>query len=63
VLEGKERHEAFTYPDDEWSYYVAAEKFGWTINEIDEQPAYLFDWLVAISIAVDEVKAKKIDSK
>lgn len=45
-------------------YYVAADKFGWTPVETDEQPAYLVDWLLSISVIVDEVKAKRSnDSK
>jgi hypothetical protein len=62
LLEGGERHEAFTYPDEEWFYYTAAEKFGWTPDQVDEQPAYLIDWLISIATLVDEVKAKQIDS-
>jgi len=59
VLEGQERHESFEYPDQEYFYYLAAEKFGWTPTQVDNQPAYLMDWLISIAQAVDEVKAKK----
>ena len=37
---------------------MAAEKFGWTPQEFDEQPAHLVDWILAISNAVEEVRAK-----
>lgn len=63
-MDGGERHESFSYPDEEWAYYLAADKFGWTPSQTDEQPAYLVDWLLAISVIVDEVKAKRSnDSK
>lgn len=62
MIEGKERHEAFSYPDEEWMYYLAAEKFGWTPQQFDEQPAYLVDWMLSIARMVEEVKAKKLDS-
>lgn len=56
MLEGGERHEAFDYPDDEWLYYHCADRFGWTPAEVDEQPAYLLDYILAISKIVKEVE-------
>lgn len=61
-MEGGERHEAFTYPDEQWVYYMMAEKFGWTPNQVDELPAATADWLMAISTVVEEVKTKKADN-
>lgn len=58
MLEGRERHESFSYPDAEYLYYVTADKFGWTILETDDQPAGMVDWLVSIAAVVDEVRAK-----
>lgn len=52
-----------SYPDEQYLYFIAAEKFGWTPTEVDEQPAGLFDWLIAISTAVEKVKADKVDKK
>jgi len=43
--------------------FIAAEKFGWTPEQVDEQPAYLIDWILSIGVIVDEVKANKSDSK
>ena len=63
MLEGRERHEAFSYPDTEYFYYIAATKFGWTIQETDEQPAHLVDWLMSIAAVSDEVRAKKNDTQ
>jgi hypothetical protein len=57
VLAGRERHEAFSYPDEQFLYYLAAEKFGWTPNQVDEQPAHLIDWILAIANAHEEVRA------
>lgn len=56
MLEGGERHSDFIYPDDEWIYYLCADRFGWTPNEVDEQPAYLLDWLLALDATVKEVE-------
>lgn len=36
------------YPDAEFAYYTFAKEFGWTPTEVDEQPAYLLDWLLLI---------------
>ena len=63
MLAGRERHEAFSYPDEQFLYYLAAEKFGWTPNEVDEQPAYLLDWILAISNAHEEVKAENVNKQ
>lgn len=38
---------------------MAAEKFGWTPTEVDEQPAYLLDWIMAIAQAHEEVRAEQ----
>jgi len=62
LLEGGERHEAFTYPDDEWFYYICAKDFGWTPLEVDEQPAALLDWIIAISALVKKVESDNIKS-
>lgn len=57
-MSGGQRHEAMTYPDEEYEYYLFARKFGWTPTQVDEQPAVLMDYLRAISIAADEVEAE-----
>ena len=36
---------------------MLADRFGWTPLQVDEQPAVLLDWLLAIGEVVDEVKA------
>lgn len=36
------------YPDEQFYYYTFAKEFGWTPTQIDEQPVYLLDWLMAI---------------
>jgi hypothetical protein len=62
-LQGNERHEDLDYPDREWRYFVLAEKFGWTPQQVDEQPAALLDWLIAIAGVKSEVEAEKINVK
>lgn len=62
-MSGRERPEGVSYPDQEYLYYFVAEKFGWTPTEFDEQPAYLADWLIAISNVVEEVKAENVDKQ
>jgi len=62
LLEGGERHEAFTYPDEEWLYFICAKDFGWTPQQVDEQPAALLDWIIAISSLVKQVESDNIKS-
>jgi hypothetical protein len=49
-----------TYPEVEWHYFLLAERFGWTPSQVDEQPAALLDWLIAIGNIVDEVKSESV---
>ena len=37
-------------------YFMCAKEFGWTINETNEQPAYLTAWLIAMSQTFYEVQ-------
>jgi hypothetical protein len=62
-LEGGERHEAFTYPDEQWVYYLMADKFGWTPEQVDGLPANTADWLLAISTMVEKSKAEKMNKQ
>jgi hypothetical protein len=62
VLKGNERHSDFVYPDNEWTYYLLADRFGWTPDQVDQQPARLVSMLLAIGNVVDEVKAEKYDN-
>ena len=41
----------------EWRDYLLASRFGWTKQEIDDQPAVWLDWLISIDATVQEVKA------
>jgi len=58
LLQGNERHESFSYPDEQWYYYQMAERFGWTPQQVDDLPAKTADWLIAIARTVDEVKTE-----
>lgn len=42
--------------------YQLASVFGWTLAEIDEQPAVWLDWLLAIHAKVREVEANASQS-
>ena len=46
-------------PPDAWRDYVLAETFGFTPNEIDEQPAARLDWLIACHNTVQQHKADR----
>lgn len=46
------------YPEREWEYYLFAKRFGWSPQVVDEQPAALAAWLLAID---DVVKAVEND--
>lgn len=62
MLKGNERHPDFVYPDVAWEYYLLAERFGWTPQQVDAQPAGLVQQLLAIGSVVDEVKADAYNS-
>jgi hypothetical protein len=49
------------YPDEAWYYYQFADRFGWTPDQVDNLPAVHSDWLLAISNAVEEVKAERAE--
>lgn len=59
-MRGSSRRNDYEYPDTEWLYFVCAKQFGWTIEETDNQPAYMVDWLYAISGLVDEIENERI---
>jgi hypothetical protein len=58
-LEGHERHPDLTYPDDQFVYYFCAKEFGWTIEETDNQPAAMVDWLMSIDTVMKQVESDK----
>jgi hypothetical protein len=60
-MQGNQAHEDFDYPVVEWQYYLLAKKFGWTPTQVDEQPAYLVDWLMAIAATDDAVSAERVN--
>ena len=41
-------------------YYLAADKFGWTPSQVDEQPAVLLDWILSIAGVINEVQNEKM---
>lgn len=41
----------------EFRDYLLAQRFGWTRQEIDDQPAVWLDWLLAIDGKYREVEA------
>jgi hypothetical protein len=48
------------YPDEFWEYYICAKEFGWTPIEVDNQPAYVVSWVMAINNVVIEVDNERI---
>jgi len=62
-MQGGERHEAFTYPDEHWVYYVFADKFGWTPDQVDNLSAPTADWLLAITGMAEEVRADRLEKE
>lgn len=61
MLKGGERHPDFSYPDDVWVYYVCAERFGWTPDQVDDAPYALIQQLLAVAKLVEEVKAENLN--
>ena len=50
------RKDGVVYPDDEFMYYTMATEFHMAPTVVDEQPAYLLDWLMAIHTTVKKVE-------
>ena len=59
MIQNGSRADDLDYPDEEFCYYVCAERFGWTPQQVDEQPAYMLEWLVNIAGAMEEIKQEK----
>ena len=55
------RHDGFEYPDEHWYYYQMADRFGWTPKQVDELPAGTADWMLAMAVAVEEVKVERAE--
>jgi hypothetical protein len=60
-LLGNERSENHDYPDKQYRYFLLAERFGWTPSQVDNEPAVMLDWLLAIGNVVDEVKSEQMN--
>jgi hypothetical protein len=60
-LLGNERSENHDYPDNQYRYFLLAERFGWTPSQVDNEPAVMLDWLLAIGNVVDEVKSEQMN--
>jgi hypothetical protein len=60
-LLGNERGDGHDYPDDQYRYFLLAERFGWTPSQVDNEPAVMLDWLLAIGNVVDEVKSEQMN--
>lgn len=58
-MQGNHAHEDYEYPVVEWQYYLLAKQFGWTPTQVDEQPAYLLDWLMAIAAMQNVIEAER----
>jgi hypothetical protein len=56
VLEGNTPHEAFDYPEAEFRYWQFADRYGWLPNQVDEQPVYFMDWILAIGNLKTEIQ-------
>jgi hypothetical protein len=61
-LLGNELPEDRPVPSSEFYYFQLAERFGWTPAQVDEQPGYLLDWLLAIGSLKDEITAERKES-
>jgi hypothetical protein len=48
------------YPDEFWEYYICAKEFGWTTDEVDNQPVHKVSWVIAIHNIVVEVENERI---
>ena len=46
-------------PPPQFRHYVLAKEFGFTLDEIDAQPAARLDWLIACHNTVERVKAER----
>ena len=47
------------YPDKYWEYYVCAKEFGWTPEQVDNQPMHKIAWVMAINNISTEVENER----
>ena len=57
MLEGNRPDSSYPLPD-EFRDWQLAKKFGWTKQQIDEQPAAWLDWILRIDGVAAEAEAK-----
>lgn len=62
MLEGGKPDERYPLPV-EFRDWQLATKFGWTKQQIDEQPAVWLDWVLQIDGAAQEAEWKRSNSK
>jgi hypothetical protein len=53
--------DGFSIPAEEYRYFICADRFGWTPEQVDEQSAVKLDWILRIAGVVDEVKEAEIE--
>jgi hypothetical protein len=58
-MQGNEPHVDLDYPIDEYRYWQLADRYGWTPKQVDEQPAYLLDWILAIGSLKNEIESEQ----
>ena len=62
MLEGQDATPDAKFPEEEYLYFFCAKEFGWTINETDEQPIWMLDWVYQIAQIVRQVENDKQQS-
>jgi hypothetical protein len=61
VLEGKAEKDYYDIdqlPDEEFRYWLFADAFGWTPNQVDNTSAKTADWMLAIHGLVKKTRGE-----
>lgn len=47
-MQGNTVNPDLEYPVEEYNYWLFADRYGWLPSQVDKEPAYLMEWILAI---------------
>jgi hypothetical protein len=61
-MQGNTPSDDLDYPVDEFKYWQLADRYGWTPSQVDNESAYLIDWILAIGSVKIEIEREQSES-
>ena len=61
-MQGNTPNPDLDYPEDEFLYWQFAERYGWTPHQVDAQPVYYLDWILAIGNLKLEIEQEQANN-